>query len=64
MRLEFGVDLSGFEIDRYFPRELSPKALIVSCLGWTPIGRRIKESYPAITLEMVETVLFERKWIY
>ncbi|WP_442755793.1 DUF1493 family protein [Methylocystis sp. JAN1] len=62
MHRDFGVDLTELEIDKYFPPELSGARLVVSFFGWTEFGKRLKERYPAVTLDMIETTLAAKKW--
>lgn len=62
MRQEFGVDLTGFEMDTYFPSELSWETLMVSLFWWTKVAHRIKDKYPPITLAMIERVLVTKRW--
>jgi len=64
MHREFGVDLTGFEVGRYFPPEVSHDTFILRLFAWTKCGRRVKEKYPPITLEMVEEVLRNKRWKY
>jgi len=64
MDRDFGVDLTGFSVDRYFPPELSRENLIVRLFGWTRAARRVRDRYPEITLDMVEATLLSKKWTH
>jgi hypothetical protein len=62
MHKEFGVDLTHFAMDRYFPSELSSDSLILNFLWRTPLAERVRQKYPEITLEMIERVLTVKAW--
>ncbi|MCC8968403.1 DUF1493 family protein [Bradyrhizobium sp. Pear76] len=62
MHREFGVDLTGFEVDRYFPPELSWTNLAMSLLWRTELGNRLRNKYPPISLGLIECVLAAKKW--
>lgn len=70
LRDEFGVDLTGFEFEKYFPDELSTDAFLLTVLrvprsfGLRAIRTRVYNKYPEITLEMIESVLNHKKWLY
>lgn len=65
---EFGVDLSGFELKRYFPSELSMEAFLLAIrpllrvVGLQSVVARIHKRYPEVTLGMIESVIRQKTW--
>ena len=59
---EFGVDLTGFNVDDYFPAELSNATLVIRLFRWTKYGAALLEKYPEITLNKIERVLQIKRW--
>ncbi|OAI58779.1 hypothetical protein RSP795_22635 [Ralstonia solanacearum] len=73
----FGVNLSGFEFNKYFPSELSKDAYVISTrrllhtIGlhkiadylYERIVERACSKYAEISLGMIELTLRQKKWI-
>lgn len=62
MHKEFGVDLTGFNVDDYFPAELSNERLIIMLFRRTKYGQARLKKYPEITLDKIERVLQAKRW--
>jgi hypothetical protein len=62
LRREFGVDLTNFNLAKYFPSELSNDTFIATLFGWIKFGQRVRQKYPPITLSMIEEVLSCKTW--
>jgi hypothetical protein len=62
MHREFGVDLTGFFVDDYFPSELSTAALVLRFLPRSGWAGRIRQRYPELTLSLVEEILGRKRW--
>jgi hypothetical protein len=66
---QFGVDLSGFEFKKYFPSELSTDALLLTlrpflrAVGLQRLINRVYKRYPEVTLETIESVIKQKKWV-
>lgn len=66
---EFGVDLSGLELTKYFPSEHSADAFIITlrrplrAVGIGQLVDRVFRKYPALTLGMIDAALSHQRWI-
>ena len=61
---DFQVDLSKFHFRKYFPGETGWDHFILTFLKNTRLGRRVMDSYPPITLDMIEEVMDKKKWVF
>lgn len=65
---EFGVDLSGLEMAKYFPSEHSVDAFIISlrrplrAVGLGQLVNRVLGKYSPLTLGMIEAALLHQRW--
>ena len=65
---EFGVDLSDFEFNKYFPSELSTDAFLLilrpllRAVGLQRIVIHIFDKYSEFTLGMIESTIRQKKW--
>jgi hypothetical protein len=62
---DFEVDFSSFPFQKYFVTEkwgLDHFALVF--LPMSNWASRVKEKYPPITLDMVEQVIAQKRWIF
>ena len=65
---KFGVDLSSFDIDRYFPPEFEGKTKFEAFLRniATPQATRllrVRDSYEPLTLDMINRSITNGRWI-
>jgi hypothetical protein len=75
----FGVDLSNFNFDKYFPSETSDAAAtmadfdllqlfklskIAKLFYRKRLDRQVDARYPAITLEMIDSSIRAKAWIF
>lgn len=66
---DFGVDLSEFKFEDYFPGETSWGALIITArrplraIGLGRVVDRVYSRYREVTLSMIEETLRQRKWV-
>jgi hypothetical protein len=61
LETKFGVDLSTFPFQKYFPTHYGIEALFL--IFWNSrLAENIKKRYPPITLRMVDEAIKKKKW--
>jgi hypothetical protein len=61
---EYGVDFSGFDIQKYFPGNFGREPFVLTFLPSSTWADRVRKRYPPITFDMIESVIANKKWIF
>jgi hypothetical protein len=61
---EFSVDLSTFQMRKYFPGETGWDHFILTFFKNTSWGHRVMQKYSPITLDMIDQAIANKKWIF
>lgn len=62
----YGVDLSGFEFEKFFPPEFAGTNMLTRTLLWLipfagSVARR-RDNYSPLTLEMIDRAIRAKRW--
>lgn len=64
---KFGVDLSGFDFDKYFPPEFEGRnrfeAYLITFVPFLGTILRRRRTYASLTLEMINSSIRTKRWI-
>lgn len=66
LQTKFGVDLSGLDVDRYFPPEFEGRnklaAFLLTLIPFSGFLLRRRRTYPPLTLAMIDSSLRAKRW--
>lgn len=63
---DYGVDMSGFDFDEFFPQEFSGENSFTRVVGWVLpfVAQKIRSGreYSPLTLEMIDHLMRVKRW--